>query len=380
MRIVVAPDSYKGSLSAAEVAIHMEEGIREVVPDAEVVKIPMADGGEGTVDAIISATGGQLHAVEVIGPLGDPVTAVYGVTGDGMTAVIEMAAASGIMLVPREKLNPLEATTYGTGQLIRAALDRGCRSIIIGIGGSATNDGGAGMAQALGVRLLDAEGADIAYGGGRLSAISRIDISGLDPRIAECAIKIACDVTNPLCGPEGASAVFGPQKGATEQMIRLLDEGLRHYSKLIYDQLGIDVGEARGAGAAGGLGAGMIAFLSAHMVSGIELVLEATGFENQVRQAQLVFTGEGRTDAQTVYGKTPAGVAAAAKKYNKPVICLSGGVSFDTGRLHEIGIDVVVGATQAPVPLEDAIRCSPSWIRQAIANVMRIFLLQAKYR
>jgi glycerate 2-kinase len=371
MRILVAPDSYKGSLSAKEVAMYMEEGILEVFPKADVVKIPMADGGEGTVDSMVSATNGQLFPVTVTGPLGAPVTAAFGVLGDRKTAVIEMSAASGITLVPKDQLNPLITTTYGTGELIMAALERGCSKIIVGIGGSATNDGGVGMAQAIGVRFYDVHGKGIGFGGGQLHKIHYIDMSGLDPRIAGCEITVASDVTNPLCGPQGASFVFGSQKGATPEMVRLLDEGLAHLARLLKEQLCIEVSNARGAGAAGGLGAGLMAFASARMTRGIDTILEATDFEHWVRQADLVIVGEGRTDAQTAFGKAPAGVAAAAKKYNKAVICISGGITQDVRQLYEIGMDVIIGATQAPMSLEEAVKATPASIRHAVSSVMR---------
>ncbi|MDQ6420413.1 glycerate kinase [Paenibacillus sp. LHD-117] len=375
MRVLVAPDSYKGSLTAAEVAACMEKGILDVLPQAAVIKLPIADGGEGTVDAIVNATGGQLHQVEVLGPLGEPVTATFGVMGDGQTAVVEMASASGLLLIAKDRLNPLRTTTYGTGQLIQAALDQGCRRIVIGIGGSATNDGGAGMAQALGVRFFNDQGSELSYGGGELISLSRVDVSGLDPRVADCEIIVASDVTNPLCGPEGASFVFGPQKGATPEMAQRLDDGLRNYGRVIHERLGIDVRNVPGAGAAGGLGAGLIAFLSARMSRGIDIVLEAIEFEKRVQEADLVITGEGRTDSQTAFGKAPAGVAALAKKYNKPVICVSGGISLDTKALHEAGIDVIIGATQSPMSLEEAMANASDWIRHAVASVIRTSLL-----
>jgi glycerate 2-kinase len=380
MKIIVAPDSYKGSLSAKEVAEYMEQGIKEAMPEADVIRIPLADGGEGTVDAAISATNGQLHQVEAIGPLGEPVTAVIGILGDRQTAVIEMAEASGLMLVPKQRLNPLVTTTFGTGQLIKAALDRGCRKIIIGIGGSATNDGGVGMAQALGVHFYNDHDDEISFGGGQLGQISRIDMSGIDPRIADCDFIIASDVTNPLCGPEGASAVFGPQKGATNEMVQILDRGLFHLSTLIQEQLGVDIASVKGAGAAGGLGASLMAFLSARMARGIDIVLEVVQFEKWVEQADLVITGEGRTDAQTAFGKAPIGVAQVAKKWNKPVICISGGITSDVMQLYDLGLDVIIGATQSPMTLEDAISNAPALIRHATASAVRMLLLSSKFR
>lgn len=372
MKILVAPDSYKGSLMAEEVASVMEQAIMEVLPCAEVMKLPLADGGEGTAQAIVDATKGQIVHCDVIGPLGEVVTAKYGRFGDGETAIIEMAAASGWMLVPRERLNPMETTTYGTGQLIKAAMDAGCRKIIVGLGGSATNDGGVGMAQALGVRFLDEEGKEIRGGGGQLSKIHRIDMSGLDPRIAECELVAASDVTNPLCGPDGASYVFGPQKGATPEMARCLDEGLLHLGQCIRDQLGLDIVDMKGAGAAGGLSGGLVAFLGARMSRGIDIVLEAVRFEEMVKQVDLVITGEGCTDAQTAYGKTPVGVARLAKKYGKPVICISGAIIVEeVESLYDLGLDIIVGASQSPMTLDAAMANAPILLKNAVRSVVR---------
>jgi glycerate kinase len=380
MKILVAPDSYKGSLNAKKVAECMEQGILAVLPHAEVLKIPIADGGEGTVDAIVSATDGQLHEIEVIGPLGETVMAVYGILGDRQTAVVEMASASGLTLVPGERLNPMATTTFGTGQLIKAALEKGCRKMIIGIGGSATNDGGVGMAQALGAHFFNDQDEEISFGGGELGKLCRIDISDIDPRIAECEFIIASDVTNPLCGPNGASVVFGPQKGATPEMIEILDQGLFHLSRVIQEQLGIEIAKMKGAGAAGGLGGGLMAFLSARMAHGIDIVLEATQFEKWVQQVDIVITGEGRTDSQTAFGKTPVGVAKVAKKYNKPVICVSGGITPDVNSLYDLGLDVIIGVTQNPMSLEEAMNNAPALIRHAVASVIRTLMIASKYQ
>jgi glycerate kinase len=345
MRIVIVPDSYKGSLNSKQVADCMEEGILDVLPEAEVVKIPIADGGEGTVEAIISAVGVQYREQQVTGPLGKPVIAVYGVLDDCNTAIIEIASASGLPLMTPERLNPLHTTSYGTGQLIQAALDQGCRKMIIGIGGSATNDGGVGMAQALGIRFLDNRGDEIGFGGGELNRIKTIDMTGIDERISSCEFTVASDVKNPLCGPNGASAIFGPQNGATPEMVPILDNGLFHLSQLLCKQLGLDLSTVEGAGAAGGLGFGLMAFLNASMHRGIDIILEITKFEEIVQHADLVITGEGRTDEQTAFGKTPAGVASIAKKYNKPVVCISGGIALELQPLHNIGLDAIIGAT-----------------------------------
>lgn len=380
MKILVVPDSYKGSLSSQEVASFMEEGILEADPSAQVVKIPMADGGEGTVVAMVSAGGGEYRELEVTGPLGEPVRAVYGLLNDGKTAVIEMASASGLMLVPEHRLNPMITTSYGTGELIKDALQLGSRKIVMGLGGSATNDGGVGMAQALGVRFLDEDGVEIGFGGGELHRIRNIDVTGLDPLVAGCEFIIASDVTNPLCGPNGAAYVFSPQKGATPEMVEKLDQNLKALGLLIHAELGQDVINLEGAGAAGGMGAGLIAFAKAKMARGIDIVLETAKFEDQVKDADLVLTGEGRTDSQTAYGKAPAGVAKLAKKHKKPVICISGGISSEVHTLYEAGMDVIIGATQSPMTLNQAIENSSTLIRHAAASVVRTYLLPHKYR
>jgi len=296
MRIIVAPDSFKGSVSAVGTAGAIEKGIKQVFSEAEVIKLPIADGGEGTVEALVTATGGRVVYQNVVGPLGNMVEASWGIMGDGETAVIEMAAASGLPLVPKDKKDPRIATTYGTGELIKAALDRGLRKIIIGIGGSATNDGGSGMAQALGARFLDVDGQELPYGGAALANLDRVELSGMDGRLKDTKIMVACDVDNPLCGPSGASAVYGPQKGASPEMVAQLDEALRHFAGKVEQATGRDVAEYPGAGAAGGLGAGLLFFTNAALRPGVEIVLEAIGFEEMVKSAQLVITGEGRTD------------------------------------------------------------------------------------
>lgn len=313
MKIVIAPDSFKESLTALEVANAIEKGFQEIYPDATYIKIPMADGGEGTVQSLVDATDGQIIKKQVIGPLGHPVEAFFGVLGNGKTAVIEMAAASGLHLVPQADRNPLITTTWGTGELILAALDYKVEHIIIGIGGSATNDGGAGMAQALGAKLLDDKGEQIGYGGGSLNQLVSIDLSALDPRLQQVKIEVACDVNNPLVGPTGAAAIYGPQKGATPEMVNLLDRNLTHYAEIIKKDLSKDVIDIPGAGAAGGLGAGLLAFLSAELKRGVDIVIAATQLEKHMNKADLVITGEGKIDNQTIHGKTPIGVAKTAK-------------------------------------------------------------------
>ncbi len=376
LKIVIAPQSFKGSLSAPEVAQAIAKGVKRVLSDAETIVVPIADGGEGTVEALVYSTHGQIMTREVMGPLGEKVTAKWGVLGDEVSAVVEMAAASGITLVPREKLNPLVTTTYGTGELIGVALDAGCRRLIIGIGGSATNDGGAGMAQALGARLLDDEGSELPWGGAVLARLSRIDISGLDRRLAVCQVIAACDVTNPLCGEQGASWVYGPQKGATEEMCQQLDEALANYAEVIKRDLGIDVLDIPGAGAAGGLGAGLVAFLGAKLVSGIEIVSEAVGLTDYLKEAALVFTGEGRIDTQTLFGKTVAGIAAKAKAFRIPVVAIVGELAGDYKELHHHGIDAALSIAPGPISLEESMANAEKLIADAAERALRLMLIK----
>lgn len=372
MRIIVAPDSYKGSVSALGVAEAIERGIHAVFPEAEVQKVPIADGGEGTVEALVAATGGRLEHTEVPGPLGEPVTAAWGVLGDGQTAVIEMAAASGLPLVPARLRDPRITSTAGTGHLVRAALDAGLRKMVIGIGGSATNDGGTGLARALGARFLDAQGQPLPEGGAALARLDRIDLSGLDPRLASCQIMVACDVDNPLTGPRGASAIYGPQKGATPDMVRELDLALGVFARVAARVTGRDVAELPGAGAAGGLGAGLLWFTPARLRPGVEIVLEATGFDAMTASADLVITGEGRTDAQTAMGKAPVGVAAVARRHGVPVACLSGGLGAGADDVLDHGIDALASIVPQPMALEDCISQGPALIEAAAARVCRL--------
>jgi glycerate 2-kinase len=369
MKVIIAPDSFKESLSALEVANAIEKGFRDIFPEAEYVKIPMADGGEGTVQSLVDATGGRIVKTEVTGPLGDRVKAFFGVLGDGKTAVIEMAAASGLHLVPSEKRNPLVTTTRGTGELILSALNEGAEHIIIGIGGSATNDGGAGMIQALGGRLLDRHGQEIGLGGGSLSELADIDLSGLDVRLKHVKIEVACDVDNPLTGPKGASAVFGPQKGATPEMVATLDKNLQHYADIIGRVLGKQVKDIPGAGAAGGLGAGLLAFLEAELKRGVEIVLETVKFHERIQDASLVITGEGRIDGQTIFGKTPIGVAKAAKRYNIPVIAIAGSLSDDSNVVLSHGIDALYSIVPGIIPLEKAMANAEYYIAKTARNI-----------
>ena len=378
MKVVIAPDSYKGCLSALEVAKAMERGVLSVFPSAEVRKIPIADGGEGTVAALVTATNGQLRQTEVTDPLGNKIIAHWGVLGDGRTAVIEMAAASGLPLVPKEKRDPRVTTTYGTGELIKAALAEGLAKIIIGIGGSATNDGGTGMARALGVRFLDAAGQEVAAGGGSLAEICQIDTTGLDPRLKNTEIVVACDVDNPLCGTRGASAVFGPQKGATPEMVQQLDAGLAKYASCARQATGRDVAEKAGAGAAGGLGAGLMFFTPAQLKPGVEIVLDAVGFSDIVRDADFVITGEGRTDFQTAFGKAPVGVAKVAKTHGAPVFCISGGLGDGAEDVLAQGIDAVMSICDRPLSLEECMAAGAQLIEPAAARLSRIVMAVRK--
>ena len=375
MKIVIAPDSYKESLSALEVATQIELGFKEVFPDAEYVKVPMADGGEGTVQAMVEATQGRKLEVEVTDPLGQRITGFYGLTGDGRTAMIEMAAASGLALVPPAQRNPNITTSYGTGELIIAALDAGARHLILGIGGSATNDGGAGMLQALGVQLLDAQGVELARGGAPLAQLARIDMSGLDMRLAECQIEVACDVDNPLTGERGASAIFGPQKGATPDMVQSLDAGLKHFAAIIERDLGVAVDAMAGAGAAGGMGAAMMAFLKGQLRPGCEIIAHAVGLEAAVRDADLVITGEGRIDQQTIFGKTPFGVATVAKQFGKPVIGIAGGLGANAQVVHDHGIDAIFSVLSRICTLQDALAEAEHNVRASARNIAAVLAM-----
>ena len=372
MKIVIAPDSYKESLSALDVACAIEDGFREIFPDAQYVKLPVADGGEGTVEAMVAATQGRVVDVEVTGPLGSPVRGFYGISGDNRCAFIEMAAASGLESVPVAQRNPLKTTSWGTGELIRHALECGVSRIIIGLGGSATNDGGAGMVQALGARLLTASGQPIAPGGAGLETLATIDISGLDSRLSRCQIDVACDVTNPLTGEEGASAVFGPQKGATPEMVAFLDRALAHYAACIQRDLGRDVLTLEGGGAAGGMGAALHAFCGAALRPGIEIVTDALHLDALVADASLVITGEGRIDSQTVHGKVPVGVARVAKRYNLPVIGIAGSLTADVGVVHQHGLDAVFSVIYSICTLDEALENAAENVRMTARNVAAV--------
>ncbi|WP_279151943.1 glycerate kinase [Photobacterium iliopiscarium] len=375
MKIIIAPDSYKESLTAMEVATAIEAGFRQVMPTAEYIKLPMADGGEGTVQSLVDASNGTIIEHQVTGPLGEQVPAFFGLMGDGKTAVIEMAAASGLHLVSPNLRNPMLTTSYGTGELILAALDHGVDHIIVGIGGSATNDGGIGMAQALGVQLLDNKGQALGFGGQALAQLATIDISHIDPRLAHIKLEVACDVDNPLCGKKGASHIFGPQKGATPAMVAELDQHLAHYAAIIKRDLAIDVKDMAGAGAAGGMGAALLGLFNAQLRSGIEIVIDAVHLGDIIKDADLVITGEGRIDSQTIHGKTPIGVARTAKKYHKPVIGIAGCLSQDCGVVYDHGIDAVFSVVPAAMSLEHAFNNAAVNVELTARNIAAIYCL-----
>jgi glycerate kinase len=380
MKIVIAPDSFKENLTSLQVAEAIERGIKRVLPKARCVKVPMADGGEGTVQSLVDATGGKILRKKVTGPMGMPVSARYGLLGDGKTAVIEMAEASGLPLVPKQERDPMRATTYGTGELIKDALSKGASKLIIGIGGSATVDGGCGMAQALGIRFLDANGETIGDrgSGGMLEAIAAIDMSAADERLRRAEVIIASDVDNPLIGPRGAARVFGPQKGATPEMVQRLDAGLKSLGAVIKKDLKKDVVKLPGAGAAGGLGAGLVAFAGAKLRSGVDIVVDATQLHKHVKGATLVITGEGRVDFQTAFGKTPSGVAKVAKKHKVAVVAVGGGLADDAHGVFAHGIDALETATARDMDLAYAIAHSREYLANAGERIARWILVAKK--
>lgn len=371
MKVLIAMDSFKGNFHSLKVAEIVERGIRKVYKDASVDKVAIADGGEGTVDAIVQTLSGKYEKVKVTGPMGEPVMAKYGIVED-TTAVIEMAEASGLDLVDEDKRNPLKATTYGTGELILDAIEKGCTKIIMGIGGSATNDGGTGMARALGVKFLDRDGKELEEGGGSLGALSRIDVSKLNDKISDIEIIVACDVTNPLYGEKGASAIFGPQKGADAGMIKQLDSNLKHYSEIVKKDLDLDVATEPGAGAAGGLGYGLVVFCGAKLSKGIDMVLDTIKIEDRMEDVDVVITGEGRVDGQTIYGKVPVGIAARAKKFGKPVYAIAGFADKGAELVYDHGIDAVISSMVGPMTLQEGIDQSEPLIERASERLFRV--------
>ncbi len=379
MRILIAVDSFKGSLSSLEVGEAIAQGIQNVFPNAITEIVPMADGGEGTVEAIVESSHGRLCHKYVTSPIGERVYAVLGLLPNDIV-VIEMASASGLPLVPPEQRNPLLTSTQGTGELILEALDLGAKEILIGIGGSATNDGGAGMAQALGVKLLDRNGQELPGGGGALRDLAYIDIKGLDPRLKDTKITVMCDVDNPLCGPRGASAVYGPQKGATPEMVEILDQNLAHFAHKIQETLGRDFKDIPGAGAAGGLGMGLMAFTGANLMTGIEAILEVVNFETKVQKADMVITGEGRIDGQSVHGKVPMGVAKGAQKYGKPTIAIVGSIGQGYEALYEYGLNSIQTIVNGPMGLEDSMTNAFELTKDATERLFRVLQIPIQHK
>lgn len=380
MHIVIAPDSFKESLSALEIANIVEQGFQSIFPDATFSKIPVADGGEGTLQAIVDAKEGRLVAVEVNNPLQRKVTAHYGLVDNDSVAIIEMATASGLTLLSVDERNPLITTTYGTGELIRHALDHGARKIILAIGGSATNDGGTGMLQALGAQFLDQNQQPLSAGGAALQQLHSIDLSNFDTRLAQCDFEIACDVDNPLVGERGASAIFGPQKGATENDVQTLDAALDHYADITTALFNEDHRFAHGAGAAGGMGFAALAFLKGQLKPGIRIVMDIVNLTDAVKDADLVITGEGKIDRQTIFGKTPIGVAKTAKKFGKPVIGIAGSLGHDAYHVHDHGIDAVFTVTQRPETLEKALKDTADNLLSLSRNIAILYQLGMKTR
>lgn len=374
-RYLCAPDSFKESLTAMEAARAMAQGIENADHDAEVRCLPMADGGEGTARALVDATGGSMRAVPVHDPLGRPVEGHFGLLADGTTAVVETAEASGLALLEAKERNPLIASSYGAGELMLAAVRSGAKRIIVGLGGSATNDAGAGLLQALGVRLLDKNGNDLAHGGAALADLTTIDISTMDPALKNVAITAACDVTNPLTGPTGASAVFGPQKGASKDDVATLDAALAHFAQVIDSQLGVAVNDVPGAGAAGGIGAALKGFLNAEFRPGIAIVIEQSGLDAAAQWADVVFTGEGSIDFQTKFGKTPAGVAETAKRHGKPVIAVAGHIGTGIDELHEVGIDAVFGIAPGAASLSELLADAAANVTRTTEQIVRTLQL-----
>ena len=379
VKIVVAPDSFKGCCTAAAASRAFAQGIAAVFPQAEIVHLPVGDGGEGTVDALLAALGGTKETVDVTGPLGERAAAVFAVLPDG-TAVVEVASASGLPLVPRERLNPLIATSRGTGELIRAALDRGCRKFLVGLGGSATNDAGMGMAQALGVSFFDAAGRELGPGGAELERLNRIDASRLDARLSQSRFTALCDVKNPLCGPDGASAISGPQKGATPEMIARLEAALCRFAQIARRDLGRDVLAVPGSGAAGGLGAALALFCGARIQPGIDTVLELIHFDAHMSGCDLVITGEGSIDGQSAYGKVPVGVARRAKRHGRiPVAAVVGSMKPGAEKAYEYGIDVIMPTATGPMTLDESIARAPELLSGAAERLMRIVRMMLKH-
>lgn len=372
MKIVIAPDSFKECISAKEACIAIQKGFEKIFEEGEYILVPMADGGEGTTEALVDSTDGAIYKVETTNPIGEKIISKFGILGDGKTAIIEMAQASGLELISKEKRNPMITTTYGTGELIKSALDKNIETILIGIGGSATNDGGSGMIQALGGKLLDKDGKEIGFGGGELSKLHKIDLSNLDERLKKAKIIVACDVDNPLTGERGASYIFGKQKGGTPEMLKILDNNLKYFAKIIKKDLGVDIETISGSGAAGGLGGGLMGFLSAELKKGIDIVIEYSKLEEKIQGADLVITGEGSIDSQTRFGKTPYGVAKVTKKYNIPVIALAGNVGKDVDILYDYGFNAIFPILPRVETLEEALLQGKENLEKTSENIARL--------
>ena len=380
MKIVIAPQAFKGSISAMNAAKAIEHGVKSVLPNCETILIPIADGGDGTLETLIDVMGGDIVTENATGPLGSKLKADWGALSNQKTAIVEMARTSGLALLNPNDLDPYKATTYGLGEMISKSMDKGYREFIVGIGGSATNDAGAGLAQALGVRLLNASGKEIGRGGFNLKHLDSIDMSRLDPRIAESKFNVACDVDNPMCGPEGASAVYGPQKGASKEMISVLDNALQHFCHIVHRDLNKEIKHMPGAGAAGGLGGGMFAFLNASLKKGIDIVLETLDFDEKIGDADLVITGEGQMDFQTVFSKAPIGAAKASKSKNIPVVSLSGSLGKDYELVHDHGIDAVFSIPSKPMTLQESSDNAHELISKASEEIMRTILVGTRIK
>lgn len=372
MKIVIAPDSFKESMSGKVACEAIEKGLKKILKDAIFEKVPMADGGEGTTQSLVDATNGKIYCVEATNPLGEKVEAKLGILGDRETAILEMASASGLELISKENRDPMITTTFGTGELIKKALELNVKTILVGIGGSATNDGGAGMIQALGGKLLDRDGNQIGFGGGELSKLKKIDLSDLNERLKDVKIIVACDVDNPLTGERGASYIFGRQKGGNDKTIAILDRNLKHFAQIIRDELNIDIENIAGSGAAGGLGAGMMAFLSAELKRGIDIVIEYSKLEEKLKGASFVITGEGSIDGQTRFGKTPYGVAKIAKKKGIPVIALAGNIGEDIDILYDYGFDAIFSILPGVQSLEVALKNGEKNLERTSENIARL--------
>lgn len=371
MKIIIAPDSFKGSLTAQEVANNIKLGVTKILPKAEIITIPMADGGEGTIQALVDAKNGVIINTKVTGPLGGKVSSYFGLIEREKTAVVEMATASGLPLVPENKLDPTVTTTYGTGELISKALEYDINKLIIGIGGSATNDAGIGMAQALGVKFLNKKDKEIGFGGKELDKIEKIDVSNIDPRLKDVEIEVACDVDNPLYGPNGAAFVYAPQKGADKKTVELLDQKLKYFNSKVKDLFDIDLQSIPGSGAAGGLGAGLVVFLNAKLKPGIEIILKENDMDEKVENADLVITGEGKMDGQTIQGKTPIGVAKCAKKREITVIAFVGEIGDDINKVLDKEIDCVFSILQQTGSINKALKFAPEWLQFSVEQVMK---------